>query len=162
VNNFIESIKVVKGLSPAADRWNTNPATDIVNTKLYDKVCFLAHQEGGTTGKATFTVEACSDVSGTGATAVAFRYSVGGDGAGAGGDDTGAIVKATSSGFDSTPATDRVYLIEVDAEMLPTDKPFVRLKCTEAVNDPVNGAVEILLYGARYSGSGSSLPSAIS
>lgn len=161
MNSLIEEIKVVKGLAPAADRWDTNPATDIVSTKLYDKVCFLAHQAGGTTGKATFTVEACSDVSGTGAVAVPFRYSVGGAGAGAGGDDTGVIIQATAAGFDSTPNSDRAYLIEVGAENLPADKPFVRLKCTEAVNDPVNGAVEILLFGGRFIGSGSSLPSAI-
>lgn len=161
LNSLIESVKFVKGLAPAADRWNTNPTTDIVNTKLYDKVCFVAHQQGGTTGKATFTVEASSDVSGTGATAVAFRYSVGGDGASTDGDATGAVTAATSAGFDSTANADKLYLIEITAAELPADKPFVRLKCTEAVNDPVNGAVEIVLYGARVKGSGSSMPSAI-
>lgn len=157
---ILEAVKFVKGLAPAADRWNTNPATDIVNTKYYDKVMFLAHQEGGTTGKATFTVEACSDASGTGAEAVAFRYCVGADGASAGGDDMGAVTAATSAGFDSIPNSDRQYLIHVTAQELPTDKPFVRLKCTESVNDSVNGAVEIILYGARFAGA--SMPTAIS
>jgi len=156
---FIQTVKAVKGLAPAADRWNTNPATDIVNTALYKKVVFVVQQEGGTTGKATLTVEACSDVSATGAEAVAFKYSVGGSGAGAGGDATGDITDATSAGFDTTPAVDKLYIIELDAADLPTDKPFVRLKCTEAANDPVNGAVTILLAEPRYAGG--ALPSAI-
>lgn len=157
--NIIESAKFVKGLPPAADRWNTSPATDIVNAKLYGKIAFLVHQEGGTTGKATLTVEACSDVSGTGATAIPFAYSVGGSGAGAAGDDTGLIVQAAAAGFDTTPAVDKLYVIDVDASGLPADKPFLRLKCTESVNDPVNGSVEIILYQARYAGA--ALPSAI-
>lgn len=159
MSKLIETVKFVKGLAPAADRWNTSPATDIVNTKLYGKVAFLVHQEGGTTGNATLTVEACSDVSGTGAVAVPYTYSVGGTGAGASGDETGAIVEATASGFATTAAADKLYVVEVSAAALPDDKPFVRLKCTETTNDPVNGAVEILLYEARYAGAG--LPSAI-
>jgi hypothetical protein len=158
-DSLFETVKFVKGLAPAADRWNTSPATDIVNTALYQKVTFLVHQAGGTTGRATLTVEACSDVTGTGATAVPFRYSVGGTGAGAGGDETGATTNATAAGFSTTAAAEKLYLLEVDAAELPADKPFVRLKCTEAVDDPVTGAVEILLTGARYAGQ--ALPSAI-
>lgn len=159
MSKIIETVKFVKGLAPAADRWNTNPATDIVNTKLYGKVAFLVHQEGGTTGNATLTVEACSDVSATGAVAVPFSYSVGGSGASTGGDDTGAVTAAAAAGFDTTASADKLYVIEVSAAGLPADKPFVRLKCTEKTNDPVNGAVEILLYDARYAGA--ALPSAI-
>lgn len=160
MNHIVESVKFVKGLAPAADRWNTSPSTDIVNTKLYGQVAFLVHQEGGTTGNATLTVEACSDVSATGATAVPFTYSVGGAGAGAAGDDTGAITAAAATGFDTTANSDRLYVVVVDVAALPADKPFVRLKCTEKTNDPVNGSVAILLSQPRYAGA--SLPSAIS
>lgn len=147
-----ENMHFVKGLAPAADRWNTNPATDIVKADEWDKVNFLVHQEGGTTGTATFTVEACSDNTGTGAEAVAFAYSVGAAGAGALSDILGARTEAAAAGFTSTAASDRLYLIEIRADQLPESKPYVRLKCTEAVNDPVNGAVEILLYKGRYVG----------
>lgn len=157
--NIIETVKFVKGLAPAADRWNTDPTTDIVNTALYGKVAFLVHQEGGTTGKATLTVEACTDASGTDATAVPFKYSIGGTGAGADGDATGAVTAATAAGFDTTANAEKLYIIDVDSASLPAGKNFVRLKCTEAVNDPVKGCVEILLYGARYAGA--ALPSAI-
>lgn len=157
--DILQTIKFVKGLAPAGDRWHTDPATDIVNTKNYRKVAFLVHQSGGTTGKATLTVEACSDVAATGAVAVPFHYSVGGTGAGTDGDATGAVTDATAAGFDTTANADKLYLIQVEASELPEDKPFVRLKCTEAANDPVNGAVEILLYEARYAGA--DLPTAI-
>lgn len=152
MNSLLEQISIVKGLPPAADRWNTNPATDIVSMRNHNKCTFLVLQQGGTTGTATFTVEACSDVSGTGATAIPFGYRVGADGAGAGGDAFGARTEAAAAGFTSTAATDRAYLIEVEANELPSGKSFVRLKCTEAVNDPVNGAVIIMLSEGRYQG----------
>ena len=157
--SLLETVKFVKGLAPAADRWNTSPATDIVNGALYQTVTFLVHQIGGTTGRATLTVEACSDVSGTGATAVPFRYSIGGTGAGAGGDETGAVTNAAAAGFSTVANAEKLYLCEIDTSELPADKPFVRLKCTESVDDPVAGAVEIILSGARYAGV--ALPSAI-
>lgn len=150
MQSLIQSMKFVKGLAPAADRWNTSPATDIVSLANYAQCTFLVHQEGGTTGNATFTVEACSDNAGNGATAIPFRYSVGGTGSGASGDATGAVTAATASGFASTPNADKVYVIEVGSAELPADKPWVRLKCTETTNDPVNGAVEIILSGARF------------
>lgn len=157
--SLIQTLKFVKGLAPAADRWNTNPVTDIVSMANYSKCTFLAHQSGGTTGTVTFTVNAQSDVSATGAVAIPFRYSVGGTGAGAGGDDAGAVTAATAAGFASTANADKLYLIEVDAIDLPAGKPFVSLVCTELVNDPVNGAVEIILSGSRFPGA--SQPTAI-
>lgn len=152
IESLIQSIKFVKGLAPAADRWNTNPATDIVSMANYNNCTFLAHQQGGTTGTVTFTVEACSDASGTGATAIPFNYAKGPDGAGANSDVMGALTAATAAGFASTAAHDALYLIEVAAADLPEGKYFVRLKCTELVNDPINGAVEIILYNPRYAG----------
>jgi hypothetical protein len=71
----------------------------------------------------------------------------------------GVTQNATASGFDSTPATDRQYLIEVNAIDLPANRPYVRLKCTESVNDPVNGSVAVLLSEPRYAGA--VLPTAI-
>ena len=35
-----EVVKFVKGLAAAADRWNTDPTTDVVNMKLYDHLAF--------------------------------------------------------------------------------------------------------------------------
>ncbi len=148
-----EIVKFVKGLAPAADRWNTNPVSDAVKLNYHDECTFVVHQAGGTTGTATLTIEACSAADGTGAEAVPYKYQVGADGAGAGGDAVGALTDAAAAGFTTTAATDRLYLLSVKASALPAGKNFVRLKCTEAVNDPVNGAVEILLSTPRYQGS---------
>lgn len=142
----------VKGLAPAADRWNTDPATDIVRLSFHDKLIALVHQSGGTTGTATITVLACTDVSASGATAIPFLYRVGASGAGAAGDAMGAVVQATSSGFTTTAATDRLYLIEVKGSDIQSIGSFVYLKCTEAVNDPINGCVDFILYEGRYEG----------
>lgn len=157
--SLAETIKFVKGLAPAADRYNGDPATDIINLANYDKVCFLIHQQGGTTGKATVTVEACDDLSASATQAIAFRYAVGASGAASGGDLMGNLQEALAAGFDTTPATDRQYLIEVKADELPSGYPYVRLQLTEAANDPVNACVEVLCYGARYKGE--ALPTAI-
>ncbi len=150
--SFAEDVKVVKGLAPAADRWNTNPATDVVSLRNYGYAVFLAHQQGGTTGNATFTVQGCDDVTPSNTTAVAFKYRKGANGAGAGGDAMGAWTDATTSGFTTTAAEDAIYEILVEASTLPENRPFVRMLCTEATNDPVNGAVEILLCEPRFAG----------
>jgi 2,4-dienoyl-CoA reductase-like NADH-dependent reductase (Old Yellow Enzyme family) len=71
---FSEEVHAVKGLAPAADRWNTGPATDIVSLVKFRRATFLVHQEGVTTGKATLTVEACSDVSASATTAPGFAH----------------------------------------------------------------------------------------
>ena len=152
MQSLVQTMKFVKGLAPAADRWNTNPITDVVSMKDYNNLAFLVHQAGGTTGKATFTVQASAANDGGTPTAVAFRYAKGPDGAGASADVIGALTDATVAGFDSTPAEDALYVIEVKAEDLPDGKPYVHLKCTESANDPINGSVSIVLYNGREIG----------
>jgi len=144
-----ESIKFCKGLAPAADRFNTDPVSDYVNTQGHKRVTFLVIHQGGTTGKATLTVLAATNASGGSAAAQAFTYRrmTTGDS-----DTNGAPAAATSAGIDTVPAEDTIIEIEVDVASLPDGKPFVALKCTEAVNDPVTGAVLIILDGARYQG----------
>lgn len=148
----LQTMKFVKGLAPAADRWNTNPATDRVNMAEWDKAVFIVHQQGGTTGKATLTLRAHVANSGGTPEALAFSYRKGADGAGAGGDAIGALTQATTAGFDTTPAEDALYFIEIRADQLPDGKKYIDLLCTEAVNDPINGVVEIMLYKGRHSG----------
>jgi hypothetical protein len=141
--------KPIKALAPAADRWNTDPITDAITLKCHNQLTFLVYQSGGTTGKATLTVLASSDASQTGATAVAFRYRKMTTGAS---DTLGAVTAATTAGFDTTPNEDSIYEIEVLASELPSGKPWVHLKATEAANDPVNGAVIAILSQPKYGG----------
>lgn len=144
--------KFVKGLAPAADRWNTGPDTDVVTLRNHDKLLAIVHQEGGTTGCAAITVKACTDNAKAGATAIPFLYRVGASGAGALGDAMGAVVQATSSGFVTTAATDRLYLIFVKGSDIQAIGGFVYLTLTESVNDPVNASVDFLLFDGRYEG----------
>lgn len=144
-----ETTVLVKGLAPAADRFNTNPATDVVNLGLADSATFLIHYSGGTTGKATVTVEACTAADGTGATAVPFRYRSDTNGAS---DVRGAVTNATAAGVDTVPAEEHILEVEIKASELPAGSKFVRAKLTESVNDPVNGSVMILLRNPRFQG----------
>lgn len=124
--SLLETAKFVKGLAPAADRWNTNPATDVVSMRNHNRVLFVAHQQGGTTGTVTFTVQACDDAAASNPVAIPFAYRVGADGAGAGGDALGARTEAAAAGFASTANSDRLYLIEVEAnELTASSRSFV-------------------------------------
>lgn len=144
-----ERFGLVKALAPAADRFTTDPATDIINLGLGDAVTFLVVHEGGTTGTATITVEACSDASGTGAEAVAFKYRTDTDGAS---DVRGDITAATASGVATTAGEEHIVECYVKASELPADKPFVRVQLTETIDDPVNAAVIALVHNPRYQG----------
>lgn len=142
-----EKLKIIGALAPAADRFNTSPATDIINIGKTDKVTFLVYHAGGTTGKATLTVEACNNVVPSLTTAIAFKYRRKTTGAS---DTWGAVTDATNAGIDTVAAEDTIVEIEVDGSVVAaTDRAYVRLKLTEAANDPVNAAV-IALAPARY------------
>jgi hypothetical protein len=141
--------KPIKALAPAADRWNTNPATDSISMANHDKLTFLVFQQGGTTGNATLTVLASTDSAQAGAQAIPFRYRRMTTGAS---DALGPVLNATTTGFATTAAQDVIYEIEVLSADLPETKPWVHLLCTELTNDPVNGCVIALLSDARYGG----------
>lgn len=132
-----------KALAPAADRYNTNPATDIFHLAESAEITFLVYQQGGTTGKATITVEECDDVSASNSAAIAFKYRK---------LPTGAITSATTAGFDTTPNSEDIYEIYVKASDLSAGYGYVRAVLTEAANDPVNAAVIAILGERRYAG----------
>ncbi len=146
-----ENYKIVKLLDPAADRFNTDPATDIVNLGLADCLTAIVYHAGGTTGKAKIQVEACSDASGTGAEAVAFRYRRMTTGAS---DTLGAISYATvaADGIETVPTEATAIEVCIFSEELPDGKPFARLKLTETNNDPVTATVIGILSGLKFKG----------
>lgn len=144
-----EKLKFVKGLAPAADRFNTSPATDVVSLANAELLTFLVYHQGGTTGKGTLTVEACDDVTPSNTTAIGFRYRRVTTGAS---DEIGSVSTALAAGIDTVPGEDTLIEIEIRASELPSGRPFARLKCTEAVNDPVNAAVIAILSGLRHGG----------
>lgn len=142
---FTESNMVVPVLYPDADRYNTSPASDVVNMKLYSHVTFLLTEGAGVTGTAVLTVEECTAAAGTGNTAIPFRYRV------ASTPDTwGAVTAATTAGFETTAGANRQYAIEVDAAELSDGYPYVRVQVTESGNAPVDASMIAILSKARY------------
>lgn len=133
------------GLVPAADRFNANPATDVIDLSQYKGVRFILFVGAGGTGTATLTVEECdqADAGGTN-TARAFRYRRK-DGTA----EFGEWQDATASGFTTTAGADEVYEVDIQAGALEASS-FVRLQLTEVANDPVDGCVLVEPYGARY------------
>jgi hypothetical protein len=140
---------LVKALDPAADRFNADPTTDVVNLGLADSVTFLVYHAGGTTGKAALIAQACSNAAGDNAEAIPFRYRLSTAGAS---DERGAILEATASGIETTPAEVHLVEIEVRASELPAGKPYCRLLLDETANDPVTGCVVAILENPRYQG----------
>lgn len=146
-----ERIKFVKALAPAADRFDTNPTSAYINTKGCKRLTFLViYKTAGTnTGKATVTVKAASDSSGTGAATQPYTYRRNTTGAS---DVLAAPAAAAAAGVDTTVNEDAFMEIEVDVDSLPDGKPWVAIQLTEAVNDPVSGCVIAILDGNRFKG----------
>lgn len=127
-------------VDPLADGYAGNPASDVVSLKNYSHANFFVHEGAGATGTATITVEECTAIGGTGATAIAFKYRV----------NNGEWADATTSGFTTTAGADVSYEIAVAAEDLSSDSPFVRLQFTEVVDSPVAMHAWVVASGARY------------
>lgn len=160
MKKLIEHFKVVAGLAPSVDRYDTSPTTICVSLRIFQRALFILRQKtaGTNTGTATITMEACSDKTGTGATAIPFDYYK--NEAVATSDAYGALISATASGFVTTANKDAIYAVEVRASDLPRGKPFLRMKLTETVNDPVAGDV-IVIMGEGQEGSPDDIPTAI-
>lgn len=147
---FVENVHIVAGLSPSADIYNGNPASDVVNMKNFAKAVFLLHQcknATSTTGTATVKAQAVTSVAASNATDLPFKYSKKATGAA---DTMGAVTSvAAGSTFTTTANEDTIYAIEVDARDLPSTSQYVQLKLTESVNAPVIGSVICLLLGYK-------------
>ena len=150
-----ENFKIVKGLAPSADINNGDPATGVFNIGNASKVIILCHQNSTSTGTATITVEACTDFSATGATAIPFYSREVPDGTS---DTASAITATAATGLTTTAGADVIKLIEVLARDVPVDSPYLRVKLTEVVNAAVIGSVTIMLESRVKS---SELPTAI-
>jgi hypothetical protein len=146
-----EKFAIVSSHSAAADRYNTNPVGDYLNAGKFEGISFLLSQAtaGTNTGTAVVTVQAATDAAGAGAEAVPFRYRKKTTGASA---VWGSVVEASASGFTTTANEDTIYEIEVKGDGLPEGKPFVAVRLTEGVNDPVSACVIAIGTGVRYQG----------
>lgn len=142
--------KLVQGLPPVADAFDSTVYSDITNIKNWSRVRFIRYAGVGATGTSTLTVEACDDAAGSNVSAVPFRYRE----TGVGTDVFGVLTDATSAGFTTTAGSNQIVEVWVDAEALvASGYGFVRLKAVEVTNSPVLGGILIELHGPRYASS---------
>lgn len=153
---FSESHKIVNLLSPTADFNGSAFTSPYVNMEHFNLLTVIFSHKGGTTGKSTLQLMAASDTSGTGATAVPFSYRRKTTGAS---DVYGDISAALAAGIDTVPTEDTIIELFVKSSDLPDGKPFVALKATEGVNDPVTGTAIAILGQSRFKGN--AMPTAL-
>lgn len=160
--NFLETVKIVKGLDPVANLQTGSPVvSNEVNMGLYQQALFLLYQKSGGTNTGTLvaTMEACTDAAGTSPTAIPFNYRKVPTGTS---DTLGALIAATSAGFTTTANETAVYAVEISADEVQqaiANKPYLRMKLTAGVTDAVLGSILTLLGDGRFQGA--TLPSAI-
>lgn len=134
------------GVAAVANAFAGTVYSTVFNVKNYKSTVFLIHKAVGATGTATITVEGCTDTSGTGATAVPFRYRVATTL-----DTFGDVTLATTSGFTTTAGSNQLYEITVDNDVLGNGGfNFIRLKSVEVVASAVLGGVIAYLGQPRY------------
>jgi len=106
----------------------------------------------GVTGAATtITLEECTAIDGTGATAIAFEYY---SETTAAGDTLSARTTATTAGITGSTNDGVMYIIEIDASELSADSPFLRVAFTDP-SAATLASVTVILSGARYAGESS-------
>ena len=150
MTGLTDLLHCVTGIAPNADLYDTAQTTDWINMKDYKSMLFVIQHGAGATGTATITVNAGTNASGSSPEALAFNYRrVSATGTS---DVPGDRTAATTSGFAITAVSNQIYEIEINAEDLPQDKPFVALTATEVVNSPVAGAILAIMGEPRYPG----------
>lgn len=142
---FTEENMVVPALYPNADLYAADPATDVVNMKLYDHVTFILTEGEGGTGTVKIQVEECTSAAGAGNTAIAFNYRV------ATTPDTwGALTASAATGYTTTAGANKQVAVEIDAAELSDGSPYVRLQLTEVADDPCDAGVIAILSKPRF------------
>ena len=71
---FLERNLPEFALAPDADRYDSDPATDVYNLEDYEGIVFILAEGAGGTGTVKIQVEECDDVVPTNSTAIAFNY----------------------------------------------------------------------------------------
>jgi len=145
---FMSEHLPVCALLPLADRWDSDPATDVYNLALYDEITFLVCEGAGGTGTTVLTVEECTSAAAAGATAIAFNYRLC---ASAGSADTwGAWTAATTSGYTTVAGANKMVAIRVRGNELSAGSNYVRVQTTESANDPCDAVIMAVLGKPRY------------
>lgn len=142
---FTEKNLPVMALAPDADRYNTDPATDVVSLAKYEHATFILFEGAGGTGTVKIEVEECTAADGSGNTAIPFRYRLCETG-----DTWGALTAAAATGYTTVAGANKMVAVEIDGDELSEGSPWVRLQLTEVANDPCDAAVAVIMSGPRY------------
>lgn len=143
---FEASFGVFQSHAPSADLFNGDPTGDYACLKYGFQIVFIIQEGAGGTGRATLTVLAATNASGGSAEAVPFRYiSQANTGA-----SRAAIAAATAAGITPAAGANKITMIVVNADELPDGKPWVALKATESVDDPVVGSIIGMVGPTRH------------
>lgn len=141
-----EGIHVLNGVWPNADVYESGPITSVgVNMGKYEHATFILSEGAGGTGTTTITVVACTDTSATSPTAIPFRYRLMGTQ-----DTWGATTAVEATGYATVAGANKMIAIDVNAEELTADKPYVAVTMTELVDAACVGSMVIICKEARY------------
>jgi len=132
-------------VASAADIFNGDPATDVVNMKDWNRATFVIQKTAGIVGTATITIESCDDMVPTTTTAIPFKYRKA-----TSGDTFGEWTDATASGFTTTAGADQIYEISVTSSDLNGTDHYVRLQTAVSVVGAVGGGIVAILTEPRY------------
>lgn len=138
---LLERLKLIKGIDPVADAFDSTVYSDIVSMRDLSRIAFVIYAGVGATGTSTITIEACDDTAGSNVSAVGFEYQEILSG------DTEAAVPAAkaSTGVVTTAGSSKICVAEVREDALAASGyGFVRLKAVESVNSPVLAGILII------------------
>ena len=149
-----QEVLMVTGLVPAADRYNTGQASDVVSMKNYGHLTAVLNEGAGGTGTVKLEVYACDDLVPSNRVAIPFKYKLNTTG-----DTWGSLVEAAATGYTTIAGANKKVAIEIDARELPQGYPCVQIQSTEVVDSPCVAGLEFMLSKPRYAGD--VLPTAI-
>lgn len=129
-------------LFAAADQ-TTAASSEVFSMRGYAHCTILVNKGAGSS--CTITVENCTSFAGAGAATMTFGYYLEGTAAG---DTLAARVEATTAGVAIDADTNTMLVIEVDAEGLPDQSPYLRIKHT--ANSASIWSANAILTGGRY------------
>lgn len=151
INVLSQHFPIVLALAPDADRYNGNPATDVISMKNALRCTFLLQEGAGGTGTVKITAEACDDFVPTNTVEIPFKYRVASN-SGTLTDQFGAVTDAAvpANGYTTVAGANKMVEVIIDAEDLPDGYTAVRLKLTEVANDPCDAGVIAILHQVRH------------
>ena len=152
INHHVPQLVTSTEQPKGEDMWDATITSDVANLKEWEGALFIITKMAGATGTATITIESCDDAAASTSTAVAYwyRYSVTPD-------IFTAWARAESTGETITAGADDVWEFAISSSELykgtaaaPVNDNYVRIVCTEVADDPVDGSVVTMLYGAKH------------